>query len=169
MRRLSLFAGACLFLGVETLRAQAQDQKGKVLAGIREVQVAVNDSPECDAAGLNGSRAKVEVELALRRMGMRVVPRASVEFRAVMLCWPVKTKDASDTLVVFYTIEGRIREWVQMNRFTKPVSILVPTYETITAVGHFAPAQKSDILLDRLREVLANFENDWLAANPNRR
>jgi hypothetical protein len=155
---------------VSVCGSQLHGQQAKpvpgILAGIREVNVTLAQSPLCASTGLDTVNVRVEVELALRRMGVRVVEKTPVTFHAAITCYPVQMTDGSAGLTEIH-LQVEIVEAVTPFR-TGTNSYWATTWQS-SAMNYVPPSSSvSTPVIEGFRRLLSGFENEWLAANPKR-
>jgi hypothetical protein len=141
--------------------------KPDIHAGLREVLLGFTES-ECTKAGLDTANARVEAQLALRRMGLRVVERSTVRFRLSFACPPMRWAEGKQDIAGVLTVVSAWTEgWVTPSRTGAKASYLAKTWD-LSWHGNLPPGSLafSTTAIRGMTGLLSAFESDWLAANP---
>lgn len=162
MRMLSII-GLLLAL-VSSLPAAAAIQNPvnrESLRGIRNLRVFVADiEPEIEQAGLTKSQLQIDVELMLRKAGIRV--NTSSEGDDPYLYVDLNVHNAKDTLY-FYSLNVSLEQMVKPKR-NPSLELYAPTWQSReTGAGG---RNKLNSIRDTVRDQVDKFINDYLTVNP---
>ena len=139
--------------------------KQRALQGIKGVGVVVVLSDDAVKAGLLKSQVQTDVELKLRRDGIKVLSQA--EYGPILhinvFAMAMQSVDKQNTLGYVCFVNSALFEVVQILRSGK--SIEASTWRTIGIV--YGPQDKfSSYVRRHISDSLDMFLNDYLAANP---
>jgi hypothetical protein len=151
-----------LFPGV----SHALTHNQKALVGLRGVNVIVeNISPKAENLGLTAEQIKTDVELRLRKAGVRVL---TAKERLAIPGMPylyvnVSIAFSRDSTLVSYAALVALREWVTLaNGFETDAAIWNTGMVGGCGINHIR-----EIRID-VGDQVDKFINDYLAANPKR-
>ena len=134
----------------------------KTLGGLKEVHVLIEEiQPEFEQDGLSDKQLKTDVELRLRKAGIRVTdsaiaPDVYVNVNIVRL-------DSPCPLAFAFSINIEFNQLVILER-NKTIYTTAPTWAK-SAVGALRSGRLF-IIRERVGEILDEFINDFLAENP---
>lgn len=148
--------------------ATAQRSLGReTLRGLRGVKVSIdNFVPEAEKEGLSKSQLQVDVELRLRKAGIRVLTEEEwLKTPGMPALYVLVTTHENKIGVHAFSIRVKLRQEVKLVRQPNFRTVLAGTYETNGYVGTVGSSN-----LRNLREAVADevdvFINDYLAENP---
>lgn len=145
--------------------ASALTGKQRVLQGIKGVGVVVVLSDDAVKAGLLKSQVQTDVELKLRRDGIKVLSQA--EYGPILhinvFALALQSVDKQHTLGYVCCVKYELQEYVKIMRSGE--IILASTWNMISIV-HGPPDTFSSQVRRHISDFLDMFLNDYLAANP---
>src|SRR5208337_1836463 len=156
---LAVVALVVAFLLLPTV-SHALTNEQKILVGLRGVYVSVADmDPEEEHLGITKAQIQTDVELRLRKAGIRVLTKTPGE---PSLYVQVTIAYGSNSPIAPYSVLVGLQEWVTLDRGSRAYGL---TWESAYTAG----ADKR-IIEKAIREDLGDridyFINDYLAANP---
>ena len=168
LHRAELLVAVLLALPFTSLVAQrGVSAKPDILAGLRELQVELSDEGGCASAGLDTASARAETELALKRLGIRIVESSAAVFLVDLLCDVVHAKNGATLFTIVTATEG-ISEWVTPARSAN-TTYTATTWST-TWLHYVTPDQDlSSAIVEPMKTAVSRFESDWRAASPTKR
>lgn len=151
--------------------AQGLSDEQKSLRGLSGVNLIVEEiKPALEKYGLSRDRIRTETELRLRRAGITVFPRISVSQGGdfYYLYVNVQVMDAGDGSYVFnveveFIQEGLLSRFAS-NKYPTLPQQMVSTWSNST-LG-IAGREKLSSIKDAVTDLVDQFANDYLAANP---
>jgi hypothetical protein len=166
--RAGLMVALLLALPCASLAAQrGASARAEILAGLRELQVELSDEGGCAGAGLDTATARAETELALKRLGIRIVESSAAIFQVDLLCNVAHAKNGTRLLTIVTATEG-ITEWVRPAR-SADTKVTATTWST-TWLHYVTPDQDlSTAIVEQMKAAVSRFESDWRSATPTKR
>lgn len=136
----------------------------RVLVGLKGVGVLVeNIRPDAERLGLTRDQITTDVELRLRKAGIRVLSREERYKTPGMsyLYVNVNTAINLNALICAYSVSVELKEWVKLaNGFKTPACIWITGSVGLTATDRL------NKIRDSVGDKIDIFINDYLAANP---
>src|SRR5262245_31936254 len=161
MRRLSVWVLAGI--GLLLSEAVASDLDDQNLKGIRAVKVLIGEiGPEAQKLGLAKSTLTTDVELRLRQVGITVLP--SGESGSPVLY--VRVLVVMSSGVYAYSLDVQLYDYVTLVRNPTDKQTIAATWNALPGVGMTGSAQASEAIRQNLRDMVDQFVNAYLAANP---
>ena len=140
--------------------------KQKALVGLKGVEVLVEGmQPEAERLGLTRAQIQTDVELRLRKAGIRVLTekeRDETPGRPYLYV-NVNTIFLQKTPAVVYGILVKLREWVTVDRGLRTLGAI---WETAGCIGTVGTQKIIKVIRDDVGDQVDEFINDYLAANP---
>ena|SRR5256885_1808734 len=139
----------------------------KTLAGLRGIRVLAGVAMDSDQArrdGLSGEQLQTDVELKLREAGVAVL--SLQDSSAPVLTVNVFVLRGSPQRFYAFSIAVEVQETVTLNR-NPSVAVWTDTWRTPTTLGTVSVGQLRSVR-DNVRDVVDQFINAYLAANPKR-
>jgi len=144
---------------------QADAQRRQILTGVKSVAVMIEPTPSGEGGGLATPQLKIAAELRLRQAGVTVVSsldESSQHFVYINVTVAPVYKGQSDSPLLYNL---RVE-------FFQPVSAVINSQVAVASVwkqgilGAIEKGQLQDRAKADLNELLDEFINDYLAANP---
>lgn len=152
-----------LLPGVSNARRQID-----ALVGLKGVQVKVQKiSPDAERMGLTEDQIKTDVELRLRKAGVRVLTEKEVDETPGQPALYVRedTIVMQDFPIIVNSISVELEEWVTLPRGSQPyVIIIIWSTSQTTPMG----AGKIQQIRGQVGWLVDRFIHDYLAANPKK-
>jgi hypothetical protein len=165
LRNLCLIA-IILFISPTLLHAGDSDRES--LKGLTGVRVLVeNINPEAERGGLSAANIQTDMELMLRKAGIRVLSKEEWSLTPGLPSLYVKVvvhKRFPYELYV-YGITVGLEQVVMLSRNMQ--TVVAPTWSTDGAIGTVGVSQLS-IVRDDVKDEVDKFINAFLAENPKR-
>jgi hypothetical protein len=158
----------CVIVGLGVLLLSSVVAKGRdfesarpTLRGLEGVQVVIEDlDPDVERAGLTRHQLQTDVELRLRKAGIRVFTRPGSPFLSVH----VLTRKLTPLEVYAYSIDIEFHQLIYLVRDPHVINV-APTWSVKSGIGTVGAT-----VLRQLRERVADhvdeFINAYLAVNP---
>ncbi|MGD0829170.1 MAG: hypothetical protein ABSA09_13960 [Desulfobaccales bacterium] len=146
--------------------SHALTEEQKALVGLKGVNVLVEAMhPEAERLGLTRDQIKTDVELRLRKAGVRVLTEEEVFKMPGMpyLYVRVGTLAAQDIPIIAFSIRVELKEW---GRFTGGFEGFGGLWDT-TSLGTVGTKNIRKIR-ESLGDLVDDFINNYLAANPKK-
>jgi hypothetical protein len=129
------------------------------LRGIRAIKVVVeNLKPDVERDGLNASTLQTDVELKLRQAGIRVEETTAYLY--------VRVTTLKREAMYAYSMTANLSQHVVLVR-DPAISANAVTWNALGGIGMVGSARLS-VIRDYVRDVVDEFVNAYLAANPKR-
>jgi hypothetical protein len=136
----------------------------KALVGLRGVEVIVeNMQPEADRRGLNRNQIQTDVELRLRKAGVRVLTEDEMWNTPGMPTLIVNVNTVFGTGICAYSVHVELTEKVKLDR---GFSVSGAIWE-IGMIGAIGTGDMRKIR-EYVGDMVDKFINDYLAANPKK-
>lgn len=136
--------------------------KQKPLVGLKGVQVLVESlEPEAERLGLTNNQIKTDVELLLRKAGIRVLTQEEMENTSGMPYLYVNVNTSIGGGLIAYNISVELSEFVTLANGLQAFGVIWDT-------GRIGTVLTNNIrqIRDSIGDEVDNFINDYLAANP---
>lgn len=146
--------------------ARAQDAYGtrRSLAGLRDVQVVVEETPpELGSLGVTREALKTQVELRLRTLGINVMDASGPAFLHLAVALLV-----SGNGVASYSLSCGYVQGVRMDR-DPSIRTFAATWWVPVSVVTVSTASLANAVSRDVTQAVDQFANDFRAANPPRR
>lgn len=162
----SCFAITAIIL-VTSIAATAQDSLGRsTLRGLRGVKVSIDSFIPEAQEGLTLNQLQTDVELRLRKAGIRVLTDQEwLKTPGMPALYVIVPTHKTDIGLYAVSIRVKFRQSVTLVRQPNSPSVLAGTYETNTYIGVIGTKRLRE-LRDRVADQVDIFINDYLAENP---
>jgi hypothetical protein len=144
--------------------SHALTQEQKVLVGLKGVEVVIEQmQPEAESLGLTKEQLQTDVELRLRKAGIKVLTKREALFMPGMpwLYVNVNTLVRSGFPLLAYSVRVILNENVTLANGFQTVGTIWSS-ETTGNVG----TQRISQIRESVGDLVDGFINDYLAANP---
>ncbi|MGB8991811.1 MAG: hypothetical protein WCD80_07130 [Desulfobaccales bacterium] len=162
LKRKGALVMAMVFFLLPAISHSAEYHQKEALKGLKGVEVVVEDlKPEAEHMGLSTAQIKTDVELRLRKAGIKVLTFAESAFTPGMPYLHVTVTEMNSLSLIVFSLEVDLKERVTLDRGFKVPGKIWST-SSVGAVG-----------INKIREIrvfigddVDKFINDYLAANP---
>jgi|GEM_PF-4524837 len=157
----------CLVMTTRGL-AQPVGSVGELLDRLATVSVSARTwtANDCGFVGVAETRIVEQTELALRRIGLRVVDSSAVEVQVEIGC-AASWAGSGDTTATGLHLRLQVVEVVRPIRLPSAARFYGNTWRTSFMGAKTGRIRPSDVS-SALNTLLERFENAWLAANPRK-
>jgi hypothetical protein len=167
-----------IIIGLFTVRGYAEDGykdiNRETLKGIPGLFVLVEHlSPEAEQEGLQVYQIQTDVELEMRKAGIRVLTKEEhtmIPSHPTLYIYPkiMKMPENQPCKGYFFDVQIRLLQIVRLTTATK-MEILTPTWEAISMMGSSGGGSEFALYLRNcVKETLNQFINAYLAVNPKK-
>ena len=160
-----ILTGALAMCLVVICVASALTDNRRALKGIKDIGVVVVLADDAVKAGLLKSQVQTDVELKLRRNGIKVLSQA--EYGPILqinvIAVPIQSADKQHTFSYACSVDFALHEYVQIIRSGE---IILGSTWRMSGILHAPQDVFSSYVRRHISDSLDMFLNDYLAANP---
>jgi hypothetical protein len=154
----------CAFLVLTGITRAASESDKKTLKGITGISVLVEEINNKALSGLTRDALQTDIELRLRKAGVEVHdPNDKSSYDLPLLYVNVHCLSISGGMFAF-NIEVQVQQAVHLRRDPSIVSSGATTWK----VAGLGTASSGRSIRDHVEDLVDNFLNDYLAANPEK-
>ena len=166
---LTILVCLCLIVVPASKVFSENSLKRKALKGLQGVHVVVGEiRPEAEQAGLYGNRIQTDVELRLRKAGIRVLTQEeTLKFANGPLLYVVVNAMEVKTVPRLYVFSASVSVMELVTLIRKPfLSVPASTWKGTGWTGTVGRPGLKEYVLEEVGAMVDQFINHYLAANP---